>query len=120
MNKSRNPEGRPKGIIDKRNLRIHDLVGEYDADPALFLVHVMKGDAGKLALKRIFEAGRDTLKPDKDGMVTIEPIIKFEDRIQAAKELMPYLYGKRKPIDSDGNDKSDIISDIIEAIDASR
>jgi hypothetical protein len=115
--KTNNPAGRPKGIIDKRNLRVLDLVNEYDADPALFLVHVMKGNADALATKRKFEED-DTTEPDKDGMVKIKPIIKFEDRAQAAKELLPYLYGKRKPIDSDGNDATDLFALLLNASDA--
>jgi hypothetical protein len=92
--------GRQSGVPNKRNQEIQDLAKELNCNPAKILMLFAMGDFESL------NCTEDELDSDK--------------RMTAAKELMPYLYGKRKPIDSDGNDSRDILSDILDAIDANR
>jgi hypothetical protein len=111
-----NPNGRPKGTPNKRTQQLAELAKAHDADPALFLIHVMKGNA------KAFEQEEDEYDDEGEliGTKMAAPSIKFETRMEAAKELMPYLYGKRKPIDSEGNDSSTVLEDILSAIDGTK
>lgn len=90
--------GRKPGIPNKRNQEISEYAKEKGVSPAFMLIEILSGDIDKLAK---------------------EPIEK-DDIKWAIDTLMPYMYGKRKPIDSDGNDSRDILSDILEAIDGNR
>jgi hypothetical protein len=91
--------GRKPGVVNKRAQQLTELAELHNADPFMFLVNVMKGNESEFI--------------DKRGDV---PNIKFETRMEAAKELMPYLHGKRKQVDSEGNDTNDLIADLINAI----
>lgn len=90
--------GRGKGVVNKSNQFIRDLLAEDENDPAKFLLMVMK----------------------KDIEFFKEELITLDHRMQAAKELMPYAYGKRKQVDSEGSDRSSILEDILDAIDGNR
>lgn len=103
-----NPNGRPKGSLNKKNQEIQDLAKELGCNPVKILMHIAMGDSKALATKYTDEDGDEH---------EIKPLIDLEDRMDAAKDLMPYLYGKRKPIDSNGDDSTDILSDILNAID---
>lgn len=87
--------GRKPGSINKKNQEIQDLAKELNCNPAKILMLIALGDFEKLGS---------------------EERIDLDKRMGAAKELMPYLYGKRKPIDSDGDDKSNILTELLEAI----
>jgi hypothetical protein len=88
--------GRKPGSINKKNQEIVDLARELNCDPARILMMIIIGD---------FE-----------GLKVHPTEIDLDKRKEAAKELMPYLYGKRKPVDSDGSDKGDPLSDLINVI----
>lgn len=90
--------GRQKGTPNKRNQEITEYASELGVSPAYFLIEILSGQRIDIAK---------------------EPIEK-DDIKWAIDTLMPYMYGKRKPIDSDGNDSRDILSDILEAIDGNR
>lgn len=94
--------GRVKGTPNKRS-QLVELAHEHDADPFMFLIHVMKGD------------GEQFLDKWKEPME-----FKFETRMDAAKELMPYLYGKRRPVDSNGDDTTDIFTMLLNVADANK
>lgn len=81
--------GRKQGSLNKRSLEAIAIAEEYDTNPIRFLFEVLTG-------------------ANKDAS--------FDHQMSAAKELMPYLYGKRKPIDSEGNDSADPISELIDAL----
>lgn len=87
--------GKVKGTLNKKNQEIQDLAKELNCNPAKILMLIALGDSITLG-----EEGK----------------IDLDKRMGAAKELMPYLYGKRKPIDSEGDDKSDILTDLLNAI----
>jgi hypothetical protein len=91
--------GRRAGTPNKKNQEILDLAKELGCNPAKILMLILMGD--------------------NEALGTTE-IIDLDRKAKAAESLMPYLYGKRKPVDSNGDDKSDILSDLIEAIDASK
>lgn len=123
--------GRKQGTPNKRNQEIYELAKEHGADPALFLIKVMKGDRrdfGYEDAKTVHKRNYDREKASYDKTQSehkskgkgLKPFPEYEElteseyetmnlfssdmRMDAAKELMPYLYGKRKPVDSDGND----------------
>lgn len=93
-----NPNGRPVGKPNKRNQEINAYAESQGVSPANILIDILSG-------KKI-ELGKAPL--DKD------------DYKWAIDTLMPYMYGKRKPVDSDGNDANDPISTFIEALSGSR
>jgi hypothetical protein len=92
--------GRAAGTINKKNQEIQDLAKELGCNPAKILMLIAMGKTEELDCTESF--------------------IDLDKRKEAAKELMPYLYGKRKPVDSNGDDKSDVLTDILSAIDANR
>lgn len=91
--------GRPKGSLNKRNIEIFELAQELNCNPARILMLIAMGHSAEL---------------NHDGLIDID------QRKDAAKDLMPYLYGKRKPVDSEGNDRSDLMTDLLMALDATK
>lgn len=137
-----NPNGRPKGSLNKKNQEIQDLAKEMGCNPAKILMLFAMGDRRALGYEdreavraRNHELERQQYEKDmeenqKKGKKTepfpdlreLEEAEKIEinlfdpdTRTSAAKELMPYLYGKRKPVDSDGNDAADPITELVNA-----
>lgn len=100
--------GRRAGTPNKKNQEIFDLAKELGCNPAKILMHIAMGDSKALATK--YKDGDGEEQENR-------PLIDLDQRKDAAKDLMPYLYGKRKPIDSNGDDSSDILADILGAID---
>lgn len=86
--------GRSKGTLNKKNQEIADLAKELNCNPAKILMLIAMGEGQALGLE---------YDPDLD------------QRKDAAKDLMPYLYGKRKPVDSNGEDANDPISELVNA-----
>lgn len=91
--------GRTKDSLNKKNQEIHDLAKELNCNPAKILMLIAMGDGHALGLHEHID---------------------LDQRKDAAKDLMPYLYGKRKPIDSEGNDSSTALEDILSAIDGTK
>jgi hypothetical protein len=91
--------GRKPGTINKKNQEIQDLAEELGCNPAKILMLIALGDSESLG-----------------SIETID----LDRRKDAAKELMPYLYGKRKPVDSKGDDSSDPFAVFIEAMSGSK
>jgi hypothetical protein len=85
--------GREKGAPNKRTLEIKDYADSKGVSPANFLIDIISGERDEIA-----------------G----EPVDKFDFK-WALDTLMPYLYGKRKPVDSNGDDSSDPISELVNA-----
>lgn len=81
--------GRPKGSLNKRNIEIFELAQELDCNPARILMLIALGHSVEL---------------NHDGLIDID------QRKDAAKDLMPYLYGKRKPVDSNGDDSDSLLA----------
>jgi hypothetical protein len=91
-----NPNGRPAGKGNIRSRQIAEEAEQENASPPRLLIKIISGE-------KIEICG--------------EPVTK-DDWKWAISELLPYVAGKRKPVDSEGNDKSDVIATILEAIDA--
>lgn len=87
--------GKVKGSLNKKNQEIQELAKELGCNPAKILMLIMLGDHKALNVEELD--------------------IDLDRKMTAAKELMPYLYGKRKPVDSDGDDKGDPITELINA-----
>lgn len=92
-----NPNGRPVGKPNKRSRQIAEEAEEQNASPPSLLIQIIAGN-----------------KTDICG----EPVTK-DDWKWAVSELLPYVAGKRKPVDSTGDDSSSIVSELMDFIDAS-
>lgn len=93
-----NPNGRPKGAANKRNQEIKDYAEQEGVNPAFVLIDILSGKKDKL----------------------INKPVDHEDFKWAIDTLMPYMYAKRKPVDSDGNDDNDPIAAFIGALSGSK
>ena len=93
-----NPNGRPVGKGNIRSRQIAEEAEQEKASPPSLLIDIISG---------------------KKTEICGEPVTK-DDWKWAVSELLPYVAGKRKPIDSNGDDKTDLISSILEALDASK
>jgi hypothetical protein len=91
--------GKVKGSLNKKNQEIQELAKELGCNPAKILMLIMIGD-------------KETLKEEKD--------IDLDRKMKAAESLMPYLYGKRKPVDSDGDDTDSLLSVFVSALNADK
>lgn len=98
-----NPNGRPKGSLNKRNQEIYELAEELGFSPIKIKM--------LLAMKRFDELG---YSPAEIEVIT--PQEKLEIQGKNANDLLPYMCGKRKPVDSEGNDNTDPVTSFIEAI----
>lgn len=83
--------GRVAGTPNKRTQELAELAKDVGADPFMFLVHVMNGNAEALGYPANFSRDEDT-----DRLV---PTISFQLRFEAAVQLMPYLHAKRKAVE---------------------
>lgn len=133
--------GRVAGTPNKRTQQLLDRAREMGADPFEFLIKTMKGDGRELGRECEYEKKireweqvcadidednetRKKKKPhpampvalDEHEIVSVN-LIPIEERQRAARELMPYLYGKRKWVDSEGSDKSTFLSEMMDLID---
>lgn len=102
--------GRQKGTANKRNQEIQDLAKELNCNPAKILMHFAMGDFEALGYQETI------MKTSKSGDSYEEYTISPELRKSSAADLMPYLHGKRKPVDSEGNDANDPLTSLVEAI----
>ena len=94
--------GRPLGSVNTRNLEIFELAQKHKFSP--MEVKIL------LAMLKLKELGftEEEIKElsVKDKVEIIE---------KNTNDILPYFYGKRKPVDSEGSDSSDPISELINA-----
>lgn len=109
-----NPHGRPKGSLNKKNQEIQELAKELNCNPAKILMLFALRDHAALNLPETIE------KASKTGELYEELSISADMQMNSANALMPYLYGKRKPIDSNGDDSRDALDEILDAIDGTK
>lgn len=83
--------GRQKGTPNKRTFNAQKMAEELDMDPLEFWICVLKNDWKALG----FKSSHKTIKSGKKVIKT--PNITFDDRKEAARELLPYMYAKLKP-----------------------
>ena len=99
--------GRPKGSVNTRNLEIFELAQEHGFNP--MKVKML------LAMLKLEELGYT--KTDIEQL-SVQEKIEIQDR--NTSDVLPYFYGKRKPVDSEGNDDNDPITAFIEALSGSK
>jgi hypothetical protein len=90
--------GRKAGTANKRSRQIEAEADEAGVLPTRLLVMVLSGEKKEIC-----------------G----EPVTK-DDWKWALSELLPYTAGKRKPVDSEGNDSRDPLSDLVDALNSRR
>ena len=106
--------GRSKGTPNKRNQEIYELAEDLGCNPVKILMLFALRDYDQLGLSEFTET------TTKSGDKIKEPTISPELQKSAASDLMPYMYGKRKPIDSNGDDSNDPVTAFIEALSGSK
>lgn len=95
--------GRVAGTPNKKNQEVYELASEFGITPMRVKYLLMC-----LELK---ELGYDE---EDIKSLSIKEKIDIQDR--NATDIATYMYGKRKPVDSEGNDKGDPLSDLIDAL----
>jgi hypothetical protein len=80
--------GRKPGTPNKRTLEIQEYATSRNVSPANFCIDILANDTESIG----------------------KEVITFEDKQWAIELLMPYLYGKRKPVDSKGDDSESLVS----------
>ncbi len=93
-----NPNGRPLGKENIRSRQITEEAKEANANPPSLLIDIISGK-----------------KTDICG----EPVTK-DDWKWAVSELLPYVAGKRKPVDSKGDDSDNILAALIGSMNDSK
>ena len=81
--------GKVEGKPNKKNQEIQDLATKLGCNPAEVLMLIILGDSKALG---------------------VEEVIDLDRKMRASESLMPYLYGKRKPVDSKGDDSESLVS----------
>jgi hypothetical protein len=99
--------GRKPGSLNKTNQEVHELAEEFGITPMRVKYLLM--------LKKFKELG---YKETEIEQLSIQEVIDIQSK--NAADVAPYMYGKRKLIDSDGNDSRDPLVDLLEIIDANR
>jgi hypothetical protein len=108
-----NPNGRPKGVKDKRSLGAEAIAERLGCDPFEVLIHFARGDAEALGYPE------EITRKGKDGRESVLPAITPEMRLQAAKEAAQYLYPKRKAVEHSGEVKGGFLGHILQEINGS-
>lgn len=91
--------GRQKGTPNKRTFNAQKIAQELDFDPLEFLVMVVKNDWKGLGFKSAYKTSTSGKKGEKK--VTKTPHITFHMRLDAAKELIQYVYPKLRSVEID-------------------
>lgn len=138
--------GRVKGTPNKSTQHIHEMARELGVDPMRVLLLTIRGDRRDLGYpdrveekRKDHELGRKAYEEEmaqkkslKGGKpypefpeyteeeILQENLLPLSDRLDAVESITPYMYAKRKPVDSEGNDKSSALEDIVNEIDEAR
>ena len=91
--------GRPKGSLNANTEHLQSLCNYYDFDPAEILIHIARNDWQALGYE-----SPNTTKVTKEGAAIEVERIELSDRHDAAKNLMSYLFPKRRTVDLKSSD----------------
>lgn len=94
--------GRPLGAVNTRNLEIFELAQELKFNPLKVKMLLAMLELEKLGFTK-----------DEIRELTTKDKIDLIDR--NTNDLLPYFYGKRKLVDSNGDDSHDPITELINA-----
>lgn len=89
--------GRPVGSINKRNLEIFELAQKHGFNPLEVKMY--------LAMLKLKELGFSEKEIQE---LTTKDKIELIDR--NTNDLLPFFYGKRKPVDSNGDDSDNLLA----------
>jgi hypothetical protein len=95
--------GRDKDTPNKRNQEIFELSEEFGISPVRVKFYLMTLQFDKLGYSK-----------EQVAELTLQELVEIQSR--NGNDLLPYYVGKRKPIDSEGNDQGDPLSDLLDAI----
>lgn len=91
--KTNNPNGRPKGVPNKRTQDLIELAEKHECNPFEILLLFAKGDFDALGYEK------HQIRITKDGGTEMELTISPELRQRSAKDACEYLFPKRKAIE---------------------
>ena len=89
--------GRPPGSVNKRNLEIFELAQELNFNPLKV----------KMLLAMLKLEGLGFTKDEIESL-SVKDRIELIDK--NTNDLLPYFYGKRKPVDSNGDDSDNLLT----------
>lgn len=95
--------GKKLGTLNKKNQEVLDLANELEISP--------------MRIKFLLAAGRyKDLGYSDEEIAQLDAEYRIDTQGKNANDILPYLHGKRKPVDSDGSDASDPITELVNAI----
>jgi hypothetical protein len=94
--------GMKEGQRTKRNQEVNDLADEFGITALRVKYMLMLGKFKELGYSE-----------EQIAQLTPQEIIDIQSK--NAADVLPYAYGKRKPIDSEGNDGLDPITELVSA-----
>lgn len=100
--------GRTKGTPNKRTQNAKELAEQLGVDPLEILLRAAAGDYKFFGFQE---------KSLKIGKAVVRDFITFEDRVNAAADAAPYIYGKRRYVDEEGNTGIQSLEKILNEID---
>jgi hypothetical protein len=96
--------GRRPGVINKRTWDARQLVENLGFDPLEFLVRTAMEDWKALGYDKSFVTKVNM------GIEYEEPVIGFDERLDAAKTIAKYIYPQLKSIEHTGKDGTDLFA----------
>jgi hypothetical protein len=102
--------GRPKGAVNARTKNVEEIAAKFSISPFEVLMMVAANDWEKLGYE---SATRTSFAAS--GIEFEEPVIKINDRINAAKEAARYLYSQKQAVSIDINKLHKMSDDEFEA-----
>ena len=100
--------GRPKGALSAKRREIEEMHKASKLGPAEFLFAILNGDWATLGYYY------DTKKVVMNGHPVEVECISLDHRMEAAKELMKYLYVQKKTLDVTSSDGTGITVNVID------
>ena len=95
---SQNKSGRPKGSLNKKSEHIFELCEKNNFDPVERLIYFAMGDWKKLGLDSKYIE-----KQGYQGVIVQELSVSIEIMKDATKDLMSFMYPKRKAVELSGD-----------------
>jgi hypothetical protein len=109
--KSGNPNGRPKGLKDKRTRTVEEIAAKFDMDPLEILLRFAHRDWKGLGYK-----SQKIMKTLKDGSTVLVDVISPELQQASAMDAARFIHPQKKAVDVKlSEDSAPIVVHYVEA-----